>query len=111
MRGERDEDHGEDEDLPPQIAELAQASVPNSVRGIRACKRCGILKTIEQFINEGCENCPFLEMVSFAVLKITASSVFVTVTLLMHAIHLHDNLFCFTGRQSRTMQPVHYSIL
>ena len=71
MRGERDDaDHGageeEEDELPPQIAELAQANVPNSVRSIRACKRCGILKTIEQFINEGCENCPFLEMVSSA---------------------------------------------
>ena len=52
-----------DGDIPAQITELAQASVPDNVRGIRACKRCGILKTLEQFLSEGCENCPFLSMV------------------------------------------------
>jgi len=56
-----EEGEGE-EDVPEQVAELAQASVPSSLRGIRACKRCGILKTVDQFINEGCENCPFLDM-------------------------------------------------
>lgn len=53
----------EEETVPQQVADLAQASVPQSMRGIRACKRCGILKTVDQFINEGCENCPFLDMV------------------------------------------------
>ena len=56
---------GEEEDLPPAIAELSQASAPTSLRGIRACKRCGILKTLDQFLNEGCENCPFLDIVRF----------------------------------------------
>ena len=54
----------EEEDVPQQVADLAQASVPNSLKAIRACKRCGILKTIEQFVEDGCENCPFLGMVS-----------------------------------------------
>ncbi|KAI2509138.1 Spt4/RpoE2 zinc finger [Fragilaria crotonensis] len=53
---------GEEEDVPPAIAELSQASAPTSLRGIRACKRCGILKTLDQFLNEGCENCPFLDI-------------------------------------------------
>ena len=53
----------EEEEVPQQVAELAQASVPNALRGIRACKRCGILKTLDQFVDHGCENCPFLEMV------------------------------------------------
>lgn len=53
----------EEETVPQQVADLAQASVPQAMRGIRACKRCGILKTVDQFINEGCENCPFLDMV------------------------------------------------
>jgi transcription elongation factor SPT4 len=57
------EDEEEEEGVPQQVAELAEASVPLSIRGIRACKRCGLLKTLDQFINEGCENCPFLEMV------------------------------------------------
>jgi hypothetical protein len=62
---ERDMEEEEEEQLPQQVAELADASVPNRLRGIRACKRCGILKTLDQFINEGCENCPFLDMVRF----------------------------------------------
>ena len=57
-------DSTEEEELPAQIADLAQASAPTSIKGMRACKRCGILKTLGQFISEGCENCPFLEMVS-----------------------------------------------
>ena len=63
---EREENDGgeeEEEELPQQVADLAQASVPASIRGIRACKRCGIIKTLDQFVNEGCENCPFLDMV------------------------------------------------
>ena len=43
----------EEEQVPQQVADLAEASVPNAIRGIRACKRCGILKTLDQFINEG----------------------------------------------------------
>mmetsp|Transcript_24943 Transcript_24943/g.54703 ORF Transcript_24943/g.54703 Transcript_24943/m.54703 type:complete len:129 (+) Transcript_24943:114-500(+) len=53
----------EEQDTPQQVLDLAEASVPDSIRGIRACKRCGILKTLDQFINEGCENCPFLDMI------------------------------------------------
>jgi transcription elongation factor SPT4 len=52
------------EGLPDQIADLANAQAPSSLRGIRACKVCGILKTLDQFLNEGCENCPFLDIVS-----------------------------------------------
>ena len=59
-----EDDAGEEERVPQQVAELARAAVPSNLKGIRACKRCGILKTLEQFINKGCENCPFLEMVS-----------------------------------------------
>ena len=58
------EEEEEESGVPQQVAELAEASVPQAMRGIRACKRCGILKTLDQFINEGCENCPFLDMVS-----------------------------------------------
>jgi len=48
----------EEEGVPQQVAELAQASIPTNLRTVRACKRCGILKTQEQFYDEGCENCP-----------------------------------------------------
>ena len=65
MDEDEDEAVEEEEQVPQQVADLANASVPTSMRGIRACKRCGLLKTLEQFINDGCENCPFLEMVRF----------------------------------------------
>ena len=45
----------EDEEVPQNVADLAQASVPSAIRGIRACKRCGILKTLDQFVDDGCE--------------------------------------------------------
>ena len=48
-----DNEHQVEEEVPIQVADLAEASVPNAIKGIRACKRCGILKTLEQFINEG----------------------------------------------------------
>jgi hypothetical protein len=63
-QNEEMEQEGDDQQISAQAAELAQASVPSSLKGVRACKRCGILKTIDQFIEEGCENCPFLDMVS-----------------------------------------------
>lgn len=59
---ERDEEEEGDEELPQQVADLANASVPTNLKAIRACKRCGILKTQGQFYEEGCENCPFLDM-------------------------------------------------
>ena len=52
----------EDEDVPPSIADLKMASVPDSLKGLRACMRCGIIKTVEQFATDGCENCPFLDL-------------------------------------------------
>ena len=65
---EEDDEHGAEgdegqEEVPQQVAELANASVPNNLRTIRACKRCGLLKTQEQFYEDGCENCPFLDMI------------------------------------------------
>ena len=50
-------------EVPQQVADLAHAFTPDHKNGIRACKRCGILKTLDQFLTMGCENCPFLEMV------------------------------------------------
>ena len=43
----------EEQELPQQVIDLAEASVPDSVKGIRACKVCGILKTMDQYINDG----------------------------------------------------------
>jgi transcription elongation factor SPT4 len=30
--------------------------------GLRACLRCALIKTFEQFHHDGCENCDFLSM-------------------------------------------------
>jgi len=62
---ERYADEEEDDDterLPQQVEDLATASVPTSLKGLRSCMRCGIIKTLDQFLEIGCENCPFLEM-------------------------------------------------
>ena len=32
-------------------------------RNLRCCVTCRLVKTLDQFYEEGCENCPFLEMV------------------------------------------------
>ena len=46
----------QEEEMPQNLVDLAQSSVPNALRGIRACKRCGILKTLDQFVDQGCES-------------------------------------------------------
>lgn len=51
--------NGYQEEVSPD-EELAHAVVPTDMRTIRACKRCGLLKTLGQFHEDGCENCPFL---------------------------------------------------
>lgn len=53
----------EEGDIRSALSDLSQAIAPTSMKTMRACKRCGLLKTIDQFIDEGCENCPFLDMV------------------------------------------------
>ena len=54
----------EEDDVPPSVADLKVASVPDSLKALRACMRCGIIKTVEQFVKDGCENCPFLDLQS-----------------------------------------------
>ena len=39
-----------------------QVPPTNAVRHTRACLVCRLVKTYEQFHQNGCENCPFLEM-------------------------------------------------
>lgn len=36
--------------------------VPNGEKHLRACLRCKLLKTFEQFADSGCENCPELDL-------------------------------------------------
>ncbi|CAF1022484.1 unnamed protein product [Brachionus calyciflorus] len=33
------------------------ASIPASLKGLRACRVCSLIKTLDQFFNEGCDNC------------------------------------------------------
>lgn len=56
------EDDDKYDDTPQAVAELGEAVVPDHLKHMRACKRCGILKTVNQFVDQGCENCPFLAM-------------------------------------------------
>mmetsp|Transcript_10820 Transcript_10820/g.37315 ORF Transcript_10820/g.37315 Transcript_10820/m.37315 type:complete len:121 (+) Transcript_10820:132-494(+) len=48
------------------MAEMADvidfADPPSSMKGHRACLRCGLVKCFDQFFQDGCENCPFLEL-------------------------------------------------
>merc|ERR1712224_32330 len=36
--------------------------VPSDLKKLRACLRCYLVKTETQFIQDGCENCPFLRL-------------------------------------------------
>ena len=39
------------------------APVPEALnRTLRCCIPCRLVKTLEQFYDQGCENCPFLQM-------------------------------------------------
>ncbi|GAU35166.1 hypothetical protein TSUD_217990 [Trifolium subterraneum] len=41
----------------------APAQIPTSFgHELRACLRCRLVKTYDQFRESGCENCPFLQM-------------------------------------------------
>jgi len=38
-------------------------TVPKDLRSLRACLSCSLIKTLEQFENDGCDNCePFLAL-------------------------------------------------
>lgn len=52
-RYDDDEEEEEGERLPPKVEELAQASVPTTLKGVRACLCCGIVKTLDQFLEYG----------------------------------------------------------
>ena len=36
---------------------LAKNTTPSDIRHLRACVACKLVKTIEQFRNDGCDNC------------------------------------------------------
>ena len=39
------------------------AEIPDSEKGLRACLRCSLVKTNQQFLDSGCENCDFLGLI------------------------------------------------
>mmetsp|Transcript_4937 Transcript_4937/g.8151 ORF Transcript_4937/g.8151 Transcript_4937/m.8151 type:complete len:125 (-) Transcript_4937:182-556(-) len=38
------------------------ADIPVDFKGLRCCLRCSLLKSYEQFYENGCENCAFLNL-------------------------------------------------
>ena len=37
--------------------------VPKDLRGLRACKVCSLIKSMDQFLRDGCDNCePYLKL-------------------------------------------------
>ncbi|KAK8941911.1 hypothetical protein KSP40_PGU008526 [Platanthera guangdongensis] len=49
--------------LPEEERGANFAQIPTSFgHELRACLRCRLVKTYDQFRESGCENCPFLEM-------------------------------------------------
>ena len=65
-----DEEAGEEEDYADDYADdpemsgrsLDSASLPQSLKALRACMVCSLVKTTTQFVEEGCDNCDFLSM-------------------------------------------------
>merc|ERR1712100_260508 len=54
-------------DSTPALMEQPRASldtVPESSRDLRACMFCALVKTRQQFLDTGCENCTFLDLAS-----------------------------------------------
>ena len=51
---------------PTHILEMEALSteVPNDAKGLRPCLRCSLIKNYGQFLESGCENCEFLNMIS-----------------------------------------------
>ena len=42
--------------------EPTYAAVPNSLKKLRACVKCKLIKTAEQFLEKGCDNCFDIEI-------------------------------------------------
>mmetsp|Transcript_32704 Transcript_32704/g.80103 ORF Transcript_32704/g.80103 Transcript_32704/m.80103 type:complete len:118 (-) Transcript_32704:35-388(-) len=36
--------------------------VPTELKNWRACKVCGLIKTFSSFVQNGCDNCPYLQL-------------------------------------------------
>lgn len=42
--------------------EINDQIVPRDFKGLRACLNCTLVKTFDQFFQDGCDNCPNLEL-------------------------------------------------
>jgi transcription elongation factor SPT4 len=42
--------------------ENLNAGIPEQMKKLRSCLRCSLIKTVDQFYDDGCENCPFLRI-------------------------------------------------
>lgn len=38
------------------------AAAPSDMKSLRCCISCRLVKSFEQFYDEGCDNCPYLQM-------------------------------------------------
>lgn len=50
------------EEQADQASELVAPAPTEWGKGLRCCVPCHLVKTFEQFYEEGCQNCPFLGM-------------------------------------------------
>ncbi|XP_019873138.1 transcription elongation factor SPT4-like [Aethina tumida] len=41
---------------------MSYQNIPKDLRGLRACLGCSLIKSFDQFENDGCDNCDFLRM-------------------------------------------------
>lgn len=39
---------------------MSVENIPSSMRGLRACLLCSLIKTLDQFEYDGCENCDYV---------------------------------------------------
>lgn len=44
---------------------LKDAVIPNSYKKLRACRSCRLIKSEDQFLTDGCENCAHFDYSDF----------------------------------------------
>ena len=62
------------------MADYVCADIPNDLKSLRACLRCSLLKSFQQFYENGCENCDH-----FLYMKDSAARV--------HEVYLGNNFY------------------
>ena len=69
-RQRHEQDMEDDADIAAAAAEVTAeddedfmtTQIPTNLKALRACLRCYLIKSFDQFLDEGCENCDFLAM-------------------------------------------------